>query len=431
MKQQFSEVSDQRVLSSLRRGVQEGTLQITVGVGTIALVVLAGISGALFTEQLDAGDPSEKYQPPHNALLQALLYHPPSRIDTVRRTDNMGPLQMGGSSMEEDISGTESDGEESVSESQKPIPRITSRPSYTAVSGQTYEYDIKTDAPGADLTFQLQKRPTGMSIESGILKWTPREIVDREVAVAVFSDEGRGTEQSFTVHVSNTSYPFGTEEQGRGMGAALILGARWAVLPGCIAVLVSMILGILVGGLAGYYEGYVQMSFSYLSSVMEALPSLVIFFLAAVIFQRNIYWIMGVVGLLRFPRVAASIKSKVQSLKARQFVEASRELGLRDHVILWRDIVWYNARPHLLLQAAYGFVFAIIIEVTLSYLRLGIEYPSISWGNLLFTGREQLMSQASQMYWPIVLPVLAIIFAISAFYLTADGIARRYNIEGG
>jgi peptide/nickel transport system permease protein len=150
-------------------------------------------------------------------------------------------------------------------------------------------------------------------------------------------------------------------------------------------------------------------------------------FLAAVIFRYNIFWIMAVVGVIWFPRVANAVKARVRSLKERQFVEASRELGLRDWEILWRDIVWLNARPQLLLQASYGFVFAIIVEVTLSYLRLGIQVPTVSWGNLLYEGKNQMVVHDA--YWPVVLPAVAIIVSISAFYLIADGISRLYEVS--
>jgi len=423
VKKQFSDISRQGPWQGLQRWIRQGHLQLYAGVGLVLVVAFAGLCGALYTEQLDAGDPAEGYHPPHNSLLQTLLYRPPLRVDTVRGGGGPGgAIQMGAGMT------TAPDDQSTSLASDSSVPRITSRPHYTAVVGEPYQYEVQVQSDGSQSRFELEERPSGMKIDaSGRIQWTPRESVEPEVdvEVRVLNDEDWGTRQRFTVHVSETSHPLGTEKRGRDMGAALLLGARWALLPGCVAVLVSMVLGGLVGGLAGYYEGSTRLGLTYTSSVTEALPSLVIFFLAALIFQRNIFWIMGVVGLLRAPRVASAVKSKVESLKARQFVEAARELGLRDRVILWRDIVWYNARPQLLLQASYGFVFAIIVEVTLSYLRLGIEAPAISWGNLLSAGRGQL---ASHVYWPVILPALAIILAVGAFYFLADGIGRRYDL---
>jgi len=391
----------------------------------VLIVALAGLYGALYTEQLDAGDPAEGYHPPHNSLLQTLLYRPPLSVDTVRGGGDVEvPLLGAGRTAAPDDQSTSPGSDSSV-------PRITSRPHYTAVVGEAYQYKVQAQSESSPLKFELGDRPSGMKVDaSGRIQWTPQEPIESEVEVEVraLDDEDQGTRQRFTIYVSETSHPLGTEKRGRDMGAALLLGARWALLPGFVAVLVSMVLGVLVGGLAGYYEGPARRGLTYAAGVTEALPSLVIFFLAALTFQRNIFWIMGVVGLLRAPRVASAVKSKVESLKARQFVEAARELGLRDRVILWRDIVWYNARPQLLLQASYGFVFAIIVEVTLSYLRLGIEAPAISWGNLLSAGRGQL---ASHVYWPVMLPALAIILAVGAFYFLADGIGRRYDLQRG
>jgi len=420
MKQVFEETSRTTAWQRFRGLLSGGGVQVIVGSSLITLIVLAGILGTIFTERFNAGRLAERYQPPHNRLLQRLLYHPATRVDTVRQEGGTDPFQLGTVSMTAE---PQEDG------SPETVPTIASEPLYTAATGQAYHYDIRVRG-GEASTYTLGRSPSGMRIDasSGRIEWTPQasHVGASTVEVRALNEDGRGTKQTYEIHVAETPHPLGTENRGRGMGAALLLGAQWAVLPGCIAVFVSMILGILFGGLAGYYEQTTDALLTYLSNLTEALPALVLLFLAAVIFQYNIFLIMGVVGLIWFPRVANAIKAKVQSLKARQFVEAARELGLRDREILWRDIIWYNARPQLLLQASYGFVFAIIVEVTLSYLQLGIKPPTISWGNLLFEGKSQMINHA---YWPILLPAFAIIVSVAAFYLLADGIRRRYDLS--
>ena len=428
MKQHFTERAHRTVWSQLRASLQDGRLQLGVGLVCIIALAVAGAAGVLWDETLNQGTPSEAYQPPHNLVLQRLLYHPANRLAPVERGMGSDPFQLStlSSSPAAAFSSQPSD---------SAAVRITSRPPYTAVVGEEYRYVINTqpglaEASAQASTISLDSGPVGMRVTApNTLTWTPqpdqqgRQTVD----VLVLSPDGEGMKQTFTVHVSETPHPLGTERRGRGMGAALLLGARWALLPGTVAVLISMLLGVLVGGLAGYYEGRTDTVLSYSSRLTEAFPALVALFLAAVIFAYNIFWIMAVVGVIGAPRVAQAIKAKVQSLKARQFVEASRELGLHDREILWRDIIWYNARPQLLLQASYGFVFAIIVEVTLSYLKLGIQAPAVSWGNLLLEGKETMV--VNQAYWPVVLPSLAIILSIAAFYLVADGVARYYDID--
>lgn len=395
---------------------------MAVGIALVSLLALAGAIGGTFYERLNEEVVAERHYPPHNAVLQKLLYHPPPRRDSVSRQESDPLLGQRVRPVSEDLTQEKSNGGR---------PRVTSQPLYTAVVGDTYRYEIQAQTPGVnrgEITYSLVSGPAKMTIDeaTGQLTWTPSSSDggEKTVSVAAYGPGGKGMEQTFDLYVSETPHFFGTDWRGRGMGASMLLGARWVLLPGCIAVLVAMLLGTLVGGIAGYYEGVVERILTYISSVTEAVPSLVLLFLAAVIFQYNIFLIMIVVGIILFPRVATAVKSKVQSLKSRQFVEASRELGLRDRVILWRDIVWFNARPELLLQASRAFVFAIIVEVTLSYLNLGIQVPEVSWGNLLSQGRGQLING---MYWPVVLPGIAIVIAVAAFYLLADGVRRRYE----
>jgi peptide/nickel transport system permease protein len=425
MKQQYSEASRRSLWYRLRDAMRNGGVQRAVGGALVALLAIAGGIGVLFADQFSEGTVPEKHHPPHNAILQSLLYHPENRLEPVSQQQD-GPLI--GGRFRQASTATQENGQDGR-------PSILSRPSYTAVIGTPYRYDLRAAMPsGGDgsgaSTYELVEGPLGMSVdpESGRLTWTPRPAHQgkQTVSVAAYSEEGPGIQQTFEIYVSKTAHPLGTDWRGRDMGTALLLGARWALLPGCIAVLVSMLLGTLVGGLAGYYEGAMDRLLTYVLSLTEAVPSLVLLFLAAVIFRYDLFLIMLVVGIILFPQVATAVKSKVQSLKARQFVESSRELGLRDRVILWRDIVWYNARPQLLLQASGAFVFAIIVEVTLSYLNLSLQ-NEVSWGNLLKEGKEPMLNQS--LYGPVVLTALAVIVAVAAFYLLADGIRRRY--EGG
>jgi ABC-type dipeptide/oligopeptide/nickel transport system permease subunit len=401
-------------------------MQLFVGGTMITLLAVAGIVAALWTESLSAGDPSQAYHPPHNVLIQRLLYHPPERIEPVDQNQQLDPFQLGNAAVS-----TASPNDSG----QAPSLQVNSTPLYTAVVEKPYRHDVLVETvpdsrASLGASFALEQAPTGMTIDptTGELSWTPAPAQrgQHTVSVLAVNDEGKGVRHTFPLYVSTAEYPLGTDRRGRGMGSALLLGARWALLPGAIAVLISMILGVTTGGLAGYYEKTADAVLSYLSQLTEAVPSLVILFLAAVIFQFNIFWIMAAAGILWFPRVANAIETKVRSLKSRQFVEASTELGLRDPEILWRDIIWYNARPQLLLQASHGFIFAIIIEVTLSYLNLGIQVPNVSWGNMLFEGKEMMV--VYQKFWPVVFPSLAVIFAISAFYVFANGVSRRYGL---
>ena len=213
------------------------------------------------------------------------------------------------------------------------------------------------------------------------------------------------------------------------LAMALVLGTRWTVGPGLIAVSVSLLLGLLLGGLAGYYEGRVDAALGYITHLSEAFPALVLLFLAAVIFHYDQYGlapVMVVLGIVLAPGVAREVKAKVKTLKAQQFIEASQELGLSDAHILWKDIVWYNARSLLLSRAFYGFALAIALEVTLSYLRLGIQEPGGSWGIMIFSGRDLLNSHG---YWLLFFPAVATVLAMAGYFLLGNGLVQMLRTK--
>ena len=132
-------------------------------------------------------------------------------------------------------------------------------------------------------------------------------------------------------------------------------------------------------------------------------------------------------GLLWFPGIARQVKTQVQALKARQFVEAARELGLSDAQILWKEIIWANTRAFLLSRFFFGLALAVLVETSLSYLNLGVVKPGISWGNLITTGKDLTML-ASGEYWLLVCPALAIVLTTTSLLLLDRGIRTYYRI---
>jgi peptide/nickel transport system permease protein len=267
--------------------------------------------------------------------------------------------------------------------------------------------------------------------ETGFARWTPTLAQaggrGHDVVVAVLDEAGRGTQQAYTIIASERVHPLGTDDAGRDMLAALILGTRWTIWPGLVAAGLSLLLGVGFGGLAGYYERRANAFLSYSATLSDSLPALLLIFLAAVIFRYNLYPVMLVLGVVLFPAVARGIKARVLSLKARQFIEASRELGLSDAQILWHDIVWHNARPVLVTRLFYALALAVAVEVTLSYLRLGIQPPAVSWGNLILAGRARI---ENHQYWLAFWPALATIIAVAGYYLLGSGLARRFRVHG-
>jgi peptide/nickel transport system permease protein len=358
------------------------------------------------------------HQPPQWTLFQRLLHHPEQPLKTVTVADAFGIDE---ASYEE------------TKEETSPVS-IHSRPTYTAVLGQPYVYQVQVSTANTQVQFDLDARPEGMEINpaTGRIEWVPATDMrpQRAIRVEVIAFEptqGVGQKQTFMLSLSRYVHPLGTDGVGRDMLAALVLGTRWTLLPGLIVAFLSTVLGVLLGGLSGYYRGSIDMILTFIVDVVESFPALVLIFLAAAILNFSIYPIMVVVGIVWFPRVARAIRDKVLSLKAQQFVEAAKELGLRDAEILWKDIIWYNARYLVLAQIFYAFAFAVLVEVTLSYVNLlGRQADEVSWGYLLVEGKSKLFEGA---YGLTFFPALAIVITITGLYLIGDNLSRIYTVK--
>jgi peptide/nickel transport system permease protein len=420
MKKMYQERSSEGVLQRAQRAVLNGRAQLLAGLGGVLVILLCSLLGFFYGDVLNEGDIDQAYHPPHYSLAQWILYTSDVELTTDEAADaDLWSGDLWDETPEDDAPGT------------RAVPVIQSEPVVVGQVGEAYQYELRFSSREASVAVQLLQSPRGMAFDqqTASVKWTPEanQLGQHIVELVARDGEGTSTRQRYTLTVSNDYYALGTDRQGRSMAYALILGFRWALFPGLVAVMVALSLGVVLGGYAGYTEGVASAMLSYVTLLTESVPALILLFLAAVISGFSLFWTMVAVGIIRFPAVASSIKGKVESLKAQQFVEASRELGLRDTTILWRDIIWYNARPLLLLHTVYCLAFAVIVEVTLSYLRLGIQVPEVSWGNMIYEGRVRLVSHAE--FAPVLLPGLAILITVSVFYLLGDAVKRRLNIQ--
>lgn len=424
MKQTFREQADTSQRQRLRALRRRGWLSLSVG-GFVLVVLLAGNLVACNAEQrLQSTERNAFQQPPQWGGVQRLLYKPLLRVEPYRGSSNRYDNLLGGS------------GSSAASVAQADsvaIPyEIVSRPLYAGTVGRRYRYHVQAEGADDGLQYRLTTYPLGMEIdaETGRIEWVPEVNQDDKhpIEVVAVGPDGMGSKQTYELVVSGSYHPLGTDRAGRDMVAALILGTRWAVWPGLIAVSVSLVLGLLLGGLAGYYEGRVDTALGYFTHLSEAVPALVLLFLAAVIFHYDEYGlapVMVVLGIVLSPGVARRIKVKVKALKAQQFIEASRELGLSDVEILWKDIVWYNARSILLERAFYGLALAVALEVTLSYLKIGI-LDGTSWGNMILEGRELLNARV---YWILFAPAFATVLAMAGYYLLGNGLVQLFRAK--
>lgn len=218
------------------------------------------------------------------------------------------------------------------------------------------------------------------------------------------------------------AHPLGLDELGRDILARLVAGARVSMLVGVSVVLVSALLGLLVGGIAGYAGGWVDTVLGRVIDVLMAFPGILLAIaLVAALGPslRNVVIALATIGWVGYARLVRG-----QVLKAREFeyVQAARSLGASAPHVLLRHVL-PSAYPAVLVQATLGMAGAIVAEASLSFLGLGVQPPTPSWGAMLDAGRGHLMDAPHL----TIFPGMAIALLVLGFNFLGDGLRDRID----
>lgn len=273
---------------------------------------------------------------------------------------------------------------------------------------------------------ELSSAPEGMKIDGSTIKWTPsiNQAGTSDVAIRISDKDDTQYEFSYSVIVTEDFFPFGTNRRGLSLSGLIVTGSKWTLIPGFIAASVAILFGIFMGATSAFYRESAARYFTYFSETIESIPALIIVFIVAAATQFNMYFIMIGVGIVLLPSVQNIIRTNTLQFVENQFVESSAEIGFKNRTILWREIIWYNCKSDLISLITYCFAFSILIEVTISYLNLGVQPPEISWGLLLAEGRSAL---GREEYWMTIFPAFAIIISILGFILIGSGLKKKFD----
>jgi peptide/nickel transport system permease protein len=217
--------------------------------------------------------------------------------------------------------------------------------------------------------------------------------------------------------VHGAFHPLGTDRFGRDVWTRLVYGARISIGVGVLAVLLSLALGLAVGSVAGYWRGPVSITLLGITDFALALPRVVVLLLLAALWRPSTALVVIVLGLTGWMSVARLVHGEVRALAARPFVEGAVALGARRLRILVRHIL-PNALTPVIVAAALGVGNAITLEAGLSYLGLGVQPPTPSWGNMIASGRDTLVNAP----WVATAPGLALALVVVACTLLGDAL---------
>jgi peptide/nickel transport system permease protein len=211
----------------------------------------------------------------------------------------------------------------------------------------------------------------------------------------------------------------GTDSSGRDVWSRLLYAGRVSLSVGLVAVSIYTVIGVVLGAISGFYRGWVDSLVMRLADIVLSFPSLIIIITMVSILGPSIYNVMLVIGLLGWPPIARIVRGQFLSLREREFVLASRTVGASNRRIIFRHIL-PNALAPVIVAATFGMAGAILLEAGLSFLGLGVQPPTPSWGNMLTDAHS--LTVLESMPWLWIPPGFMIALAVLSINFIGDGL---------
>ncbi|MCD4812587.1 ABC transporter permease [bacterium] len=226
-------------------------------------------------------------------------------------------------------------------------------------------------------------------------------------------------QQDLTMRLKPPSmtHVLGTDEYGRDVFSRMLYGGRISLSVGLVAVGISLLIGVILGAVAGYFGGWVDQLIMRTVDIVLCIPTLFLILMLIVFLGPNLLNIMIIIGLTSWTELSRLVRAEFLSLRQRDYIQAARAIGVRDKRIIFGHIL-PNALAPVFVSATFGIAGAILLESGLSFLGLGVQPPTPSWGNILTSGKDYI----THAWWLTLSPGIAIFLTVLGYNLLGDSL---------
>ena len=277
-----------------------------------------------------------------------------------------------------------------------------------------------------------------VALKSDVKEWFPiskSESIGDTLRAELYEKNGSGEIRNFATKdlyansdglvISKKKFWLGTDKYGRDVLSRLMAGASVSLLVGSIAVIISLILGVTLGLWAGYFKGWIDALISYFIQVVWAIPTLLLVMAICFAFGTGFWKVFVAVGLTMWVEVARITRGQVLGVREKEYIEAAKAIGNSSSRIIFKHVLPNVLSPIIVMSAA-NFASAILMEAGLSFLGLGAQIPTPSWGNMI---RESYSYLTTDMAYLAFLPGVCIMLLVLSFMMVGNGLRDALDVR--